>query len=152
VAMPLGLATNAGDLEPWQRLASLGVGLGVSTGALWWLARSPATQVQLDLTCHRLRLVHFGLLGRTMRQFSFDDLASAEVEQGTDSDGGRVWRPLVRLRTASWSSCRSCGATIKPVWKRVWPSWRRRANSLTLPGRRLRKTPVSDPVRPSIPC
>jgi hypothetical protein len=45
--MPLGLATNAGDLEPWQRLVSLVVGLGVIAGAILWLAQNPATQVQL---------------------------------------------------------------------------------------------------------
>lgn len=28
LAMPLGLATNAGDLEPWERFACIGVGLG----------------------------------------------------------------------------------------------------------------------------
>ena len=44
VAMPLGLATNAGDLEPWERLESV------------------------------------------------------EVDQGTDSDSGTVWRTAVRLR------------------------------------------------------
>ena len=99
VAMPLGLATNAGDLEPWERLASVGLGVGVSAGALWWLARNPATQTQLDLTQRRLRLVRFGLSGRRLvRQLSFDDLASAEVEQGTDDEGGLIWRPAVRLR------------------------------------------------------
>ena len=44
VAMPLGLATNAKSLEPWESLASILVGIGVSTGALWWLARSPASR------------------------------------------------------------------------------------------------------------
>jgi hypothetical protein len=99
VAMPLGLATNAGELEPWERLASVGMGLGVAAGALWWLRRSPGTQVQLDLTRRRLRLVRFGVSGRQVSWLSFDDLASAEVDQGTDSDGGPVWRPAVRLRT-----------------------------------------------------
>ena len=99
VAMPLGLATNAGDLKPWQRLASLAVGLGVIAGALLWLARSPATQVQVDLTRRRLRLVRLGLGGRQVRQLSFEELESAEIEQGTDSDGGTVWRPAVRLRS-----------------------------------------------------
>ena len=101
VAMPLGLATNAGDLEPWERLASIGIGIGVSTGALWWLARSPATQVQIDLTRRRLRLVRFGLSGRRVRQLSFADLASVEVEQGTDDEGGLIWRPAVRLRNGA---------------------------------------------------
>jgi hypothetical protein len=90
VAMPLGLATNAGDLGRWERLASIGIGVGGSAGALWWLARNPATQVQLDLTQRRLRLVRFGLSGRLVRQLSFDDLTSAEVEQGTDDEGGLI--------------------------------------------------------------
>ena len=33
IAMALGLATNSGDLEPWERLASVPVGFGVSSGA-----------------------------------------------------------------------------------------------------------------------
>jgi hypothetical protein len=99
VAMPLGMATNAGDLEPWERLATIGVGVGVSTGALWWLARSPATRVQLDLTRHRLRLVRFGLSGRLVRQLSFDELSHVEVEEGSDDEGGPVWRPALRLRS-----------------------------------------------------
>jgi len=98
VAMPLGLATNAGDLEPWERLASIGVGLGVIAGAVWWLARSPVTRVQLDLTRRCVRLVRLGLRGRHVRQLSFEELESVEIEQGTDSDGGTVWRPAIRLR------------------------------------------------------
>jgi hypothetical protein len=96
--MPLGLATNAADLEPWERFACVGVGFGVSAGALWWLARSPATRVQLDLTRRRLQLVRSGLSGRRVQLLSFDEIESAEVEQGTDSDGGTVWRPAVRLQ------------------------------------------------------
>jgi hypothetical protein len=99
VAMPLGLATNAGDLERWERLASVAVGLGVVAGALWWLWRNPATHVQLDLTRRHLRLVRSGLGGRQVRQFAFDQLERAEVEQETDSEGGLVWRPTVRLRS-----------------------------------------------------
>jgi hypothetical protein len=37
VAMALGLASNADELEPWERLASAAVGVGVITGALSWL-------------------------------------------------------------------------------------------------------------------
>ena len=98
VAMPLGLATNADDLELWERLASLGIGLGVSLGALWWLARNPKTHVQLDLTRRHVQVVRIGLSGRRLRRLSFDDLETAEVEQGSDSEGGAIWRPVVRLR------------------------------------------------------
>jgi len=101
VAMPLGLASNAADLEAWERLASIGIGLGGIAGALWWLARSPASQVELDLTRRSVRLVRLGLRGRQVRLLSFDDLGGVEVEQGTDNDGGTVWRPVVRLRTGA---------------------------------------------------
>jgi hypothetical protein len=97
--MPLGLATNADSLAPGERFASIVVGLGVVAGALWWLSRSPATLVQLDLTRRRLRLARFGLAGRHVRQLSFGDLESVEVEQGTDDDGEPIWRPIVRLRS-----------------------------------------------------
>jgi hypothetical protein len=99
VAMPLGLATNAADLEPWERFASAGVGLGVIAGALGWLAKSPATKVELDLTRRRMRVARFGLVGRQVWELPFEDLETVEVEQGSDDDGGRVWRPAVRLRT-----------------------------------------------------
>jgi hypothetical protein len=55
IAMPLGLATNANDLEPWERLASLGIGMGVSVSAVWWLARNPKTHVRLDLAVRLAR-------------------------------------------------------------------------------------------------
>jgi hypothetical protein len=98
IAMPLGLATNADDLELWERLASLGIGAGVSIGALWWLARNPRTHVQLDLTRRQLQLVRIGLSGRHVRRLSFDELETAEAEQGSDSEGGPIWRPVARLR------------------------------------------------------
>jgi hypothetical protein len=63
IAMPLGLATNANDLEPWERLASLGIGMGVSIGAVWWLARNPKTHVRLDLARRCLQVVRVGLSG-----------------------------------------------------------------------------------------
>jgi hypothetical protein len=99
VGMPLGLAINAGDLTSWERLASIGLGVGVIAGALWWLGRSPATHVRLDLRRRHLELVRFGLSGRQVRQLSFDDLEGVEVEEGTDDEGGSVWRPVLRLRS-----------------------------------------------------
>jgi hypothetical protein len=96
--MPLGLATNADDLALWERLASLGIGMGVSIGAVWWLARNPKTHVLLDLSRRQVQLVRMGLSGRHVRRLSFDELDVAEVEQGRDSEGGPIWRPVVRLR------------------------------------------------------
>ena len=98
IAMPLGLATNAGKLEPWERLTCIGLGVAVSAGALWWLARSPGTEVQVDRARRSLRLVRWGILGRHVTQYEFDQLESAFVKQGEDSEGGTVWRPAVRLR------------------------------------------------------
>jgi hypothetical protein len=99
IAAPLGLVNNAGELEPWERLASLAIGIGVSAGALWWLARNPATRLELDLTRRLLTLVRFGLLGRKVRRLSFNELAAVELVRGADSDGDPIWRPGARLRT-----------------------------------------------------
>jgi hypothetical protein len=45
IVAPLGLATNAGELQPWERLSSVGLGVGVAVGALWSLKQNPATEV-----------------------------------------------------------------------------------------------------------
>jgi hypothetical protein len=97
IALPLGLAQNAGDLKLWERLASGGIGLGVCAGALWWLARSPGTRVRLDLTRRSLHLIRWSILGPEVREVPFDELAGTKVEESEDSDGGKVWRPAVRL-------------------------------------------------------
>jgi hypothetical protein len=99
MAASMGLATNADELAPWERLASFGIGLGVSAGALWWLGRSRASRVELDLTGSRMSVVRLGLSGRQVRQLAFAELEKVEVEVGADSDGGTVWRPAVRLRS-----------------------------------------------------
>lgn len=99
MAAPLGLATNAGELAPWERLASFGVGLGVSAGALWWLGRNPASTVKLDLTRSRMSVMRLGLSGRQVRQLAFAEMEKVEVEVGADDEGGSVWRPRLRLRS-----------------------------------------------------
>jgi hypothetical protein len=43
--------------------------------------------------------VRLGLGGRHVQQLSFEELESAEIEQATDTDGGTMWRPAVRLRS-----------------------------------------------------
>lgn len=98
IAMPLGLATNASELEPWERLAFIALGIGVCGGALWWLARSPGTEIQIDRVRRSLVLVRWGIFGPHVSRYQIDQLESSFVEQGEDSDGGTVWRPAVRLR------------------------------------------------------
>ena len=98
IAMPLGLATNAADLQPWERLASFGIGLGASAGAIWWLGHSPGTRTELDLTRRRLRVVRFGIAGSRRRELAFGEVRSFQVEQGVDGDGNPVWQPAALLR------------------------------------------------------
>jgi hypothetical protein len=98
MAMPLGLANNAGELEPWERLTSLLIGMGVSSGALWWLAQNPGTTLRLDLTRRSVTVVRWGILGRRTRQLRFDQLEGVELEESKDSDGDPMWRPVMRLR------------------------------------------------------
>jgi hypothetical protein len=99
IAGALGLATNAAELEPWERFSSLGVGVGVAAGALWWLAQNPTTEVRLDLTRRLLTVVRSGVRGRQVRRLSFDELKGVELVQGTDSDGDPIWRPAARLQS-----------------------------------------------------
>ena len=126
IAMALGLAENADELESWERLGSMGIGLGVCAGALWWLARSPGTAVQLDLTRRSLKLARWGILGRQVRELPFDRLDGTLVEESEDSEGGTVWRPAVRLRSGGvlllselWShdepGVRTAAATVAEV-------------------------------------
>ena len=95
-------------------------------GGLWWLAQNPSTKVELDLTRRSLRLVRLGILGREVRELHFDQLESAVVEESEDGDGGKVWRPAVRLRSGGvlplsllWShdepGIRSAVATVTEV-------------------------------------
>jgi hypothetical protein len=101
IAAPLGLANDFDRLQLWERVASIAVGLGVGTGALWWLRRSPATSVVLDPGRRRMRLVRLGLTGRKVEEFRFDEVAEVAVEQSKDSDGGVVTRPVARLRSGA---------------------------------------------------
>ena len=98
IGLPLGLVENAGDLKLWERFASGAIGLGLCTGAFWWLVRSPGSTVRLDLTRRSLRLVRWSILGREVRELRFDELAGTKIEESEDSDGGKVWRPGLRLQ------------------------------------------------------
>jgi hypothetical protein len=101
IAMPLGLANDLDRLKLWERMASFAVGLGLASGALWWLRRSPATRVVLEPGRRRMRLVRLGLTGRQVEEFRFDEVAEVSVEQGEDSEGGVVTRPVARLKSGA---------------------------------------------------
>lgn len=101
IVAPLGLANDSDRLQLWERVASIAVGLGVTTGALWWLRHSPATRVVLEPGRRRMRLVRLGLTGRQVEEFRFDEVAEVSVEQGEDSEGGVVTRPVARLKSGA---------------------------------------------------
>jgi hypothetical protein len=143
IAMPLGLATNAADLQPWERLASFGIGLGVSGGAIWWLRHSPGTRTELDLTRRRLRVVRYGIAGSRRRELAFGEVWSFQVKQGADDDGNPVWQPAALLRNGEtialselWSHDRLGIAEAATVMSRACdlPS-PPRPEILTTPGR-----------------
>jgi hypothetical protein len=98
ILMPLGLATNARILPAWQRLMSVAIGVLGGGGTMWWLAMNPSTRVEIDAAGRQMRLRLLGLSGRRTRTVSFSELEYVGVQGGQDSDGGAVWRPLIRLR------------------------------------------------------
>ena len=97
-AMPLGLASNAEDIEPWARMASMAIGLANWFGGIWWLKRSLATRAEFDLTRRRLTLVRVGLPGRRVVRLDLSEITGVEAERGCDSEGGTTWRPVLTLR------------------------------------------------------
>jgi hypothetical protein len=99
IAMPLGLASNAWEIEPWARVASLVIGLANCAGAIWWLNRSLASRAELDLTRRRLTLVRVGLPGRRVVRLELTEIVGVEAERGSDSEGGVIWKPVLRLRS-----------------------------------------------------
>jgi hypothetical protein len=101
IAMTLGLANDFDRFQLWERVATAAVGMGVSAGALWWLGRSPATRVALDPGRRRMQLVRLGLNGRKVEEVRFDEVAEVTVEQGKDSEGGVVTRPIARLKSGA---------------------------------------------------
>lgn len=98
LAFPLGLASDTARLKTWEKVASAVIGVAVSLGGLWWLARNPRTQITLDLSRQMLRLVRVGITGWRVRQLPFNQLGMAELERKADSDGDPVFRPRLRLK------------------------------------------------------
>jgi hypothetical protein len=101
ILAPLGLARDADRLRPWEWTAVLVIGLGVASGALWWLRRSPASRIIIDRGRRRLRLVRTGIGGRRAEELAFEDLSAVAIERGEDDDGGVVSRPIARLRNGA---------------------------------------------------
>jgi hypothetical protein len=101
VAAPLGLMTDAEKLRPWERTGILVIGVGVASGALWWLRRSPATRIIIDRERRQLRLIRTGIGGRRAQELAFDDLLEVTIERGEDDDGGLITRPILRLKNGA---------------------------------------------------
>ena len=94
MAAALGLATNAAALGAWARLGCLAIGAGGVSGALWWLARAPASRTTIDLIRRRVQIARWGVTGHSRRE-----LAGMMIEGGRDSDGGMVVRPVLQLHS-----------------------------------------------------
>ena len=55
-------------MQLWERLAPIVIGVGVCTGALSWLGRSPITHIVLEPGRRRMQLVRLGLAGRKVEE------------------------------------------------------------------------------------
>jgi hypothetical protein len=99
MAAVLGLATNAATLSVWARLGCFAIGAGGSAGALWWLARAPASRTTIDLLRRRVQVARWGISGRSLRELEWHELAGMMLVVGTDSEGGTVVRPTFLLHS-----------------------------------------------------
>ena len=124
--------------------SSIGVGVGGGAGALWWLARNPASRAQLDLTRRRLRLVRLGLSGRRAPAFLWRS-RERRNEEGSDDEGGLDWRPAVRLRSGET-------VLLSELWSHDQAGVREgmggRGGGLRLPHDRLRRVSHGAPSNP----
>jgi hypothetical protein len=101
VAAPLGLLRDYQRLHPWERAASIAIGVGLIAGALWWLRRSPATRLTIDPGRRSLRIVRLGLHGREVQDLRLDEIGGVTIEHSEDSDGDPVTRPVAHLRSGA---------------------------------------------------
>jgi hypothetical protein len=95
---PIGLFTNSEKLSFIMRaLVSLRGAVGICTG-LWVWKRSPCSRVQAAISEQCLVVTRWGLTGRQELRVPFGDVEGFEIENGVDTDGDAVFRPLLRRR------------------------------------------------------
>lgn len=98
---PLGLFTNAQQLELWERAVALMIGaLGVVTG-VWTIVGAPRTTVTCDRLRSEVRITRRGLRGGEQRIVPFSDLAAVFVSIDADSEGDEICQPRLRLHSGA---------------------------------------------------
>jgi hypothetical protein len=73
------------------------IGLGNIAGGLSMLKREPASRIEFDAAAGTLRVVRWGFMGRRESSFPVSERASVDVETTEHTDGGKVYRPRLRL-------------------------------------------------------
>jgi len=93
------LATNAPELEWWERVLGFGIGAAVFAGGVFTLANSPAIVTVLNrktgLATMRIR----GLRKDERIVFRCGDIIVVEMREEKDSDGDPCYQLLLGLRT-----------------------------------------------------
>ncbi len=98
VAAFLGTFSSQAPLAALARMPGVVMGgIGIVAG-IWFLARSPATTVRVDVTRREIVIDTRGVRGRASTRVPWDDIASVDLEHGGDEEGNAVYRP--RLTTA----------------------------------------------------
>lgn len=94
----LALFSDAGTMGVASRSLAFAMGsVGVATG-VWFLRRSPASSVIVDAANRVVIVRRVGLRGRQETLVPFDDVRSAEIEQGVDDEGNAVYRPTITTK------------------------------------------------------
>ena len=88
--------------SPGPTMTVLGsiIGIGNIAGGLFMMKREPASVVELDFGAHQVRVRRWGITGSAERSYPLDALLGADVETSTHSDGGPVFRPILRFSTS----------------------------------------------------
>lgn len=94
----LGLFNNLEEVSIWVRLFTFVMGaIGMGTG-LYIIDRSPSSQAIWDSRSQKLTLIRKGLLSKEQTSYPLSDINQFVVDQGADSEGDSIFRPVLKLR------------------------------------------------------
>lgn len=92
VAGALGLADNAAELSPLERIAILAMGVVGYGAGLVLILREPVTTVTLDRAQGEVRVRRWGLVDRSEAVYPLASLHPVQIAEREDSDGDRTYR------------------------------------------------------------
>ena len=91
-------ASNAHELEWWERLFAFVIGAGCAAAGLFVIFGAPAIHAVFDRTSGRAIVTTTGLRSRSRVEFACRDICVVDLKEEKDSDGDPMYRVRLWLR------------------------------------------------------